>query len=589
MELKETLIFFYRYAVERIDTWSWLMRFCATFVPILCLFISVLAVQPCMGQVEKPAESFDSIEALVELLLIKGILSEEEAEKYIEQYRDKLQAAKTGKQIVTIVPEVDRQRYMEQITESVTRRIGETVQEVKQDQDSVSAQIEKLQNEQNAMRDSLLTETRLANQRIDQIELNAEETTNKLRKASWAQRIRFGGDIRLRYQRDYMGENNALFLRPDNPDELINSTVDREQVRYRVRLKMLADIIDDREINVGKVQFGARMTVGNEKNPVSTNDTLGDYYNKDGFVLDRAYLKWKFVPELPMWGEKFPEFSLTGGRMPNPWFSTDLVWDSDVNFEGFSGGIKTDTLMSNPLKWFATAGIFPLQEEEFSDKDKWLYAGQVGAEYTQTFGLSGKIGVAYYEYQNIKGVRNDPLRPGLTDFTAPQFQQKGNTLIDIDPSSDIKTALASDYRLLNVTALLDYDYWFPMHIVLRVDYVKNLGFDKDEVAQLTGDSEIGDQDEGYLVGLKVGHENTLIFGDWNFGVTYKYLEADAVLDAFTDSDFHLGGTNAEGWILEGAYGIYKNLWLNLKWITSNEIEGPPFSVDTLQIDLNGKF
>ncbi len=555
----------------------------------LCMSFFVLSVFPVFSEEANPGRSFDSIEALVDLLMIKGIITEKEAAKYIERYRERKLAVEEGKDIVTLVPDVDRKAYTDQMTETLSNLLGSEIEGVKDQQEKVSEKIGEIEKEQNTMRDDLLTETRLAKQRIQQLETERDEIQQKLFKSSWAQRIRFGGDIRLRYQKDYFGENNALFLRPDNPDELLNSKIDRERVRYRVRVQMLADLIDNREINVGKVQFGARATLGNEKDPVSTNDTLGDYFNRDGIVLDRAYLKWSFVPELPVWGEKFPEFSLTGGRMPNPWFYTDLVWDGDLNFEGFAGTLKTDTLQSNPLKGYITAGLFPLQEEEFSSENKWLYGGQVGMEYTQIFGLSGKFGLAYYQYQNIKGVRNDPLTPGLTDYTAPQFQQKGNTLIDIDPGASIQTALAGDYKLLNLTGQLDYDFWFPIHVVLRADYVKNIGFDESEVAQRTGNPDFVAETDGYLIGLKVGYENTVYFGDWNLGLTYKYLEADAVLDAFTDSDFHLGGTNAKGWILEGAYGLYKNVWLNVKWITTNEIEGPPFSIDTLQIDLNAKF
>ena len=42
--------------------------------------------------------------------------------------------------------------------------------------------------------------------------------------------------------------------------------------------------------------------------------------------------------------------------------------------------------------------------------------------------------------------------------------------------------------------------------------------------------------------------------DWRVYGYYKYLEADAVIDAFTDPDFHFGGTNARGWDSEATSG-----------------------------------
>ena len=75
--------------------------------------------------------------------------------------------------------------------------------------------------------------------------------------------------------------------------------------------------------------------------------------------------------------------------------------------------------------------------------------------------LTAKLAVAFYDFENITGIANSPSNPGANNWTAPQFQQKGNTLFDIDPSSAIKTAYASKFRELNVTGTLDIGYWDP--------------------------------------------------------------------------------------------------------------------------------
>jgi hypothetical protein len=62
-----------------------------------------------------------------------------------------------------------------------------------------------------------------------------------------------------------------------------------------------------------------------------------------------------------------------------------------------------------------------------------------------------------------------------------------------------------------------------------------------------------------------------------------------VLDAFTDSDFHLGGTNAKGWILGGSYGITDNTYVSARYMTADEIDGPTLGIDVVQVDLNTKF
>lgn len=62
-----------------------------------------------------------------------------------------------------------------------------------------------------------------------------------------------------------------------------------------------------------------------------------------------------------------------------------------------------------------------------------------------------------------------------------------------------------------------------------------------------------------------------------------------MLDVFKDSDFHLGGTGAKGWIMGGSYGLAANTRLTLRWLSANEIDVPPLAVDLLQADLNEKF
>ena len=70
---------------------------------------------------------------------------------------------------------------------------------------------------------------------------------------------------------------------------------------------------------------------------------------------------------------------------------------------------------------------------------------------------------------------------------------------------------------------------------------------------------------------------------------YKRLEADSVLDAFTDSNFHLGGTDAKGWLVGGNYAIDKNAWVSARYFSADTISGIPLSIDVLLIDFIAKF
>lgn len=387
----------------------------------------------------------------------------------------------------------------------------------------------------------------------------------------WVKRVKLGGDMRLRYQGEYFDSNNAIDIpKPDDPSSALNTQTNRDRLRIRARLNVTAKVNDEVAVGIG-------LATGNTTDPVSTNQTLGDTLNKKNFLVDLAYLKWTPTTDLTFWG----------GRFANPWFSTDLVWDPDVNFDGVAFSYRPT--VSPSLSLFITGGAFPIQEVELTGRDKWLFGGQVGAKYQVAEKLTARLGVAFYDFEHISGIANDSANPaGATDWSAPQFMQKGNTLMFIDPTNSLKTGLAAEYRELNITGSLDLGYWDPFRVVLTGDYVKNLGFELDEVRARYG-ADLDDETTGYQLGISVGHPDTLALGRWKASLFYKYLEADAVVDAFTDSDFHLGGTNAKGWIVGGDYGVGRNVWLSSRWLTANEISGDRFGVDVFQFNVNARF
>ena len=386
----------------------------------------------------------------------------------------------------------------------------------------------------------------------------------------WVRKIRWSGDMRLRYEGDFFGKNNAILLNPANPAQILNTTVEQDRALIRARLEANAKVNDQVEADI-------RISTGNDKKPVTTNATLGNYFNKADVVFDRAFLSYTPIKEV----------SVLGGIMGNPFFHTDMLWDVDLSFDGLAVNAQKD--ICTGVGTFINAGIFPLDDVNTSTRHRWLYAGQLGTQIEPVKNVTLKVGGAFYDFQNIVGMASPPDQPNVNDFTAPIFQQKGNTLFDIDPTSNIKTAIASDFQEVNVTANLDLAFWDPVHVIFMGDYVKNIGFDRTQVASLTGDPNVQEQTTGYMFGASVGHPKIVKFPDWQLLGYYERLEADAALDAFTDSHFHAGGTNAKGWVVGGELGLLRNVSLRLRWYTTDEISGPPLAIDTLLVDLNARF
>ena len=400
----------------------------------------------------------------------------------------------------------------------------------------------------------------------------------------WIDRLKWSGDIRLRYQGDLFADGNDIgqnFVGEPyglgSASAPVNTQEDRQRLRIRARLGLSAKVTD-------AVSAGFRLTTGNTNDPVSTNQTLGNEFNKYSLVLDRAFVKaqpWEWL-------------SVSGGRMPNPFFSSDLVWDDDLNFDGVAATITPWARSDHSGKPFFTVGAFPLKEVETSAtnlaRDKWLVAAQAGLDWKMDASTRWRFGLAYYDYRNISAEK-DSLVDGLYDYSDSvlRTRQKGNTMFEVAPTDKPGLfGLASDYSLLNLTATVDLAQFEPMHVILDGDVVKNVGYDQGKTNALLSTPQEA-RTLGWQTKVTVGWPSIQNQGDWQAFLGYRHLERDAVLDAFADSDFRLGGTNSKGFFIGGAYGMDRNSWVSAKWLSADQIDGLPFGVDVMQVDFNAKF
>ena len=457
----------------------------------------------------------------------------------------------------------------------------------------------------------------------------------------WVRGIKISGDLRLRGEGHYFDKGNALdFINvnalnggppyntdpstnPYNPP-ILNTRRDRYFFRIRARLGLEANI-DPR------LTLGFRLATGDQNAPVSTNSNLGGYFSNKDIWLDRAYVDYR-----PVEGAH-----LIAGRIANPFRLSELTWDDDVNLDGIAASYEAP--IDDSVKLFGLAGAFPLDFvgdndpqtaiasiKDRSSNNKWLFAGQVGASWQASEQLSTSLYAAYYHYKNIEG----DLSPAcdnqsdfcLTDYSRPGFGQRGNTLFairDITTSDPANTAnpqyygLASAFHILDVSGDVDWRFDDNIHLNLTGHFSKNFGYNRADVLARgfnpsSGLSQIANNNEqcsvaptggicppgksifnsgstAWLVRATLGAPVPDQPGLWSITASYRRLAPDSLLDAFTDSDFHLGGTNAKGWTLGGTYGVLRNTSIGARWLSAQEVSGPPFKADVLQIDLNTRF
>jgi hypothetical protein len=433
--------------------------------------------------------------------------------------------------------------------------------------------------------------------------------------AEWTDRIQIEGDVRVRGQADRADSGNLLpeqFLiaaagrnqtrAPDfaasTADGLATGSTqdDRDRYRVRARLAITAKVADS-------VSAGLRLTTGSATDRVGTNQTLGQNFNKASFTLDRAYVRWEPVNFV----------TLTAGRIANPFFSTDLVWSENLSFEGGAATFRLPPRPGRELEPFVTLGYFPSREESPPRKQRTVMGAQAGLQWEASEMLRVRAGIAQYAMRGFAG-RQDPdytlQGPGRSygqyEYEAG-LRQRGNSLFLTNnpleyvpnglPKDRLRWGLASAFKPLAITAAAEFSAFSPVIVQLSGEYVRNTAFDRGEILSRTGVNLTDGSPTGYQLRSTIGAQSLRNRGDWQLQLGWRRLGSDAVVDAFTDGDFGLGGTNLSGYVVGFSYGIDRNSQLGLRYLSAQSIDSPTvrpqakdrFAVDIYQLDFNVRF
>jgi hypothetical protein len=361
-------------------------------------------------------------------------------------------------------------------------------------------------------------------EQLDKDTAAAVELHNKQKFASWVDELKWAGDLRLRGEFFDMGDQK--------------NENDRLRFRYRLRLGL--------EAKLQKwATLGVRLASGKAGDPVSTNETMDDLFDKDVIQIDAAYV----VLQPPGW----EWVSVTGGKMNNPiWqtgLSSPLVYDGDLTPEGLAeqfvlgfGGEKRHAVFLNLAQWVAD------EVGSSADTDAFVFDTQAGVELR--FGPEVKKpvvraraagGVFFTEHMDENGLTGDSPTTGnsvqasatskyLDDFTVAHAR------------AEVAWQVAEKPFLGT-----------PVVFTVSGEYVKNLTrtYDRLAGAKVTVDAR---QTDGVAGQLAFGGNKKK--GEWQVAYQYKYLEADAVLDALTDSDWGTdGGTDRKGHVFKASYNL----------------------------------
>ena len=278
------------------------------------------------------------------------------------------------------------------------------------------------------------------------------------------------GDLRVRSQGDYSDGDSR----------------DRTSAQVRGRLGATYSMNE-------AVTFGARIVTGDPDDPNSTDVQLSNFDDDLQVSLDLAYVQ-----------VDVGDLKLYGGKIPQPFTRTDLVWDSDVNPQGASALYQRSLADGSALR---ASGLFFIVDEAAGGADSTMNGVQLGYDSAELGAWRFDVSAAYYDYQfgSVAGGDSGDFRSNLR---APD----GSYLSDFNLGD----------LIVGATWTGASERW-PLRVI--GDYVRNFG-------------AATPADTGYSLDVSVGRTRNR--GDWRVTYGYSVAETDAVLAAFSHDNIGLG-------------------------------------------------
>ena len=354
----------------------------------------------------------------------------------------------------------------------------------------------------------------------------SEKLGGKVSLGESVKQLNLTGDARLRYQYS-------------NNDPQTNGAVDSgvHNTGFRLRLRINADYTVDENFFAG---FGLRNasngTRGQGEGRRSADANLANnYFENYTIQVSKAYIGWTPVSGV----------TVIGGKQEVPFYTTDMVWGSEVNPAGFSQQIDLNKVLGfSGISLKLNAGQFIVQDNSensasYNDnRDAFIWQTQLVA--TAALGSSAKLTVAPGYYSSNGAASGSGNLENLQVVLLP---------------GDVSTELAGN------------------KFKFQWDLAYNLDGANRSVASFGHGNDSGTDKLAWLLGVQVGENKKK--GDWSAVANYRRIGASAVDHMITDQDFAFGDVNATGF----KFGVSYNLG------SATTVGASYYIVDNLRKDL----
>jgi len=400
------------------------------------------------------------------------------------------------------------------------------------------------------VRKGVLTDKEASEIRSDMEKHDKASSANKIKLSDSLTELKLYGDIRLRYQYD---DKDAQLLKSQGGNGPANVS---QQGRWRFRLRLNADF------KLGEHWFGG-VELSTAQPTDSGNQTYENGFDDYNIFISRAYLGWQND-----W------LTLVGGKMPNPFYTTDLIYDSDINPTGlaeniafhklFGGdpvdggfskdgkGYKAPVVTESPWEVTLIAGQFIFDDNpEFGGPDSdvgtdaYLFHSQLVTSYKFSGGPKLTVAPGWMTY--INGSLG-----GLTNSNS--FNDNANVSGATRNLNILLLPGDLSFKLGEIKAKFQWDFAYNIEGRKRTEDIYNLVTLNNDAGQ-SSDDDVTDPDDrsskhssvddyAWLVGVQLGENKKA--GDWSLLANWRQIGIGAIDPNLSDGDFALGELNTRG-------------------------------------------
>jgi hypothetical protein len=432
-----------------------------------------------------------------------------------------------------------------------------------------------------ALLDALVKKGVLSDQEAEDIRASAAKeyaTTpaGKLSIPDYVSNLKIYGDARLRFE--YLDEEPQTVQNLAAAGGRHSSTTDRN--RYRIRVGAEYTFTDN---------FKAGFQLESATAGDSANQSLGSEYGKFPINVGLVYLQWKPIDFL----------TLTGGKQRNPIYTTDLMWDPDINPEGASevanwtfpidfgseaapnSDPKAVVAPSSPSEMSLSIGFTAAQfdyadSNEFNvstgvtpavKSDVWQFIEQVPIQFNFDKNTFIKVVPGFDSYQG-GGISNPgtvvTVNAGNGTTAVAGSVGNNDSLGFFGPhaADDLQIFTAPgefDWKMWNIPFKAYWDFAYNVDGKDRVQnvYFGNSGFytgtpSAAAIATQNQNKDLGDN-IAWLAGVQVGQNKKK--GDWSVRGDYRQTGLGSVDPNTNDSDFGDSFLNQQGVKLQSSYNF----------------------------------